>query len=149
MLPDGTGIIFAGGINSASEVQRRSVERYNVRTGIAEAVVHQDAILVAGGNDIKLGELKSCEMFNPTTLVWHTVASMHSPHYYHSATRLAHGNVLVVGGFGAVELYDVNADSWSYRGVLNTPRSYHSANVIYDLPNRWVTAVPIAMLSTA
>lgn len=102
MLPDGTGIIFAGGINSASEVQRRSVEHYDVRTGIAEAVVHQDAILVARGNDIKLGEL-----------------------------------------------YDVNADSWSFRGVLNTPRGYHSANVIYDLPNRWVTAVPTAMLSTA
>jgi N-acetylneuraminic acid mutarotase len=87
--------------------------------------------------------LASTERFDTASGTWRAAASMKTPRYSFTLTRLADGRVLAVGGvdettpIGAstrsAEVYDPNADQWTAVADLPVPdREHHSAVLLDD-----------------
>src|SRR2546430_11312928 len=55
-------------------------------------------VLVAGGSDGN-DELRSAELYDPSTATWSATGDITTPRSVHSAPAFPHGDVLVVGGF--------------------------------------------------
>lgn len=71
-----------------------------------------------------------CEIYNPNTNTFSSVAPMNYGRMMNSGAQLASGKVLIAGGWYSMpaatntELYDVATNQWATIGTLNTPRAY-------------------------
>jgi N-acetylneuraminic acid mutarotase len=91
------------------------------RYGQVATLLPDGDVLVAGGigeaPDARATTLDTAEIYNPSTNLWVTVASMTNVDVTRTATRLGNGMVLVVGmGQSASELYDPARNVWSRTG---------------------------------
>lgn len=80
-------------------------------------------VLVAGGQDLALGPVASCWLYDPATSAWSATGALSSPRADHSAVRLADGRVVVAGGTGAgvlgtTEVFDPKKGTWSTAGAF-------------------------------
>ncbi len=128
-------------------------------------------VLVAGG--LKIGYLRSAELFDPTTGSWEATGSLASKRDQHTATLLASGKVLVAGGYNRnylanAEVYEPVTGTWTTVGSLEDPRNQHTATLLpsgrvlvaggfledtslrtaelYDSTSKiWETTAPLAM----
>lgn len=101
-------------------------------------------VLVSGGHggyDGCQNTTAAAEIYDPTTDVWVSVASMRARRGSHTASLLKDGRVLVAGGAtsaccegatAAAEIYDPRADRWTYAESMRQPRWGHTANVLSD-----------------
>jgi hypothetical protein len=107
-----------------------STPRYN-----HQAVKLADGrVLVMGGTTTGGGGTATAEIFDPSTYLWTSTASMHEARTYFTASLLGSGKVLVAGGLGSAslqscELYDPATGTWSYTGSLSQPHLEHAAVV--------------------
>ncbi len=84
-------------------------------------------VLVCGGINSAIDRVASCEVFNPKTDVWTSVASMSTPRQSPAMTVLGDGRVLVVAGYNtdyldSAELYDPTTDVWTPAASLPDQR---------------------------
>ena len=91
-------------------------------------------LLMGGGENLGIAPgYATTEMYNPSTGVFETKASMTKARMQHSGVQLADGKVLVVGAWyntdGATygEIYDIGLNSFTPTGAMNDPRA--QANV--------------------
>jgi hypothetical protein len=90
-------------------------------------------LMGGGGNSGIAPGYATTEIYNPSTGIFETKASMTMARMQHSGVQLANGKVLVVGAWyntnGATngEIYDISLDSFTPTGAMNDPRS--QANV--------------------
>jgi hypothetical protein len=94
-------------------------------------------VLMCGGQSLIGVVTDKTSIFDPTTLLWTTVASMNTARALHTLTLLSNGRVLCVGGFNGgslklCEIYDPTLDVWV--PILDTTytHSEHSAILLDD-----------------
>jgi Secretion system C-terminal sorting domain len=87
-------------------------------------------LLMGGGENLGIAPgYATTEIYNPSTGIFETKASMTMARMQHTGVQLADGKVLVVGAWyntnGATygELYDINLDTFTPTGAMNDPRS--------------------------
>ncbi|MDQ6740650.1 MAG: hypothetical protein M3021_09895 [Actinomycetota bacterium] len=97
-------------------------------------------VLVAGGR--ARSDLRSAEVYDPTTGNWALTGDMHTTRLAHTATLLPNGTVLVAGGYTLVpgrppvtllasaELYDPATGEWTTTGSLATARANPTATLL-------------------
>ncbi|MCX6174926.1 MAG: T9SS type A sorting domain-containing protein [Ignavibacteriales bacterium] len=138
---------YKGSLNDPSQRAIKECEIYNYsgkfweitselnigRFGHTATVLKDERVIVIGGNTINNGVilLNSCEIFNPITKSWTTVAPMHYSRAGHSATLLSNGKVLVVGGKQAIsELYNPSTDTWEEVGPVMLASGHNNAVIL-------------------
>jgi N-acetylneuraminic acid mutarotase len=95
-------------------------------------------MLIGGWRQDSLGtpviELEECEIFDPLTEKWSSVASMNIARYGASATVLKNGKVFVAGGQNlenkevrTCELYDPSNNTWVFVDSMNFAKEGHTA----------------------
>jgi N-acetylneuraminic acid mutarotase len=123
------------------------------RSGDTATLLQNGDVLVAGGacNGSAYGcdagsflsNLKSAELYDPTTGIWTLTGSMSAGREFQTATLLANGEVLVAGGFSTcdddfctdlktAELYDPVTGKWLPTGSMATAREQHTATMLTD-----------------
>ena len=108
------------------------------RAGHVQVLLQDGRVLICGGeaSDTPFLPLNVCEVFDPTTFTFSTVASMSFTRSLAHATVLLDGRVLVTGGQGLegsvfvfrddAEIYDPVADTWTPAGNrMSAVRSGH------------------------
>jgi len=108
------------------------------------------SVLVAGGccgpidpTTQRIPGLPLAEVFTPATETWHTVGSMATPRYWHTATLLSDGSVLAVGGVpfhitsslpttASAERFVPQTGQWQAVASMATMRAQHSATLLPD-----------------
>jgi N-acetylneuraminic acid mutarotase len=182
LLPDGEVLVAGGGCNGHAygcdagsfEGALSSAELYDPTTGTwsVTASMHDGRqfhtatllatgkVLVAGGfnncDDDFCSDVRSAELYDPTTRTWTVTGSMHLPREQHSATLLPDGAVLVAGGlneggFGSsrdyaqAELYNATTGTWTETASMTQPRFGHTATL---LANGWVLVAGGATTAT-
>ncbi|WP_327281435.1 MULTISPECIES: kelch repeat-containing protein [unclassified Streptomyces] len=109
----------------------------------AAAVLGEDAVLIAGGEDGRRLPTDRSTLLTPSTGVWRPTPPLGQARRLHTVTRLLNGQVLVVGGIGAgpgapptglasAELYDPGSGGWTPVGGLGEGRFSHSATTLKD-----------------
>jgi N-acetylneuraminic acid mutarotase len=107
-----------------------------------QAVLSDGRILVVGGTSTSGGlGTTTITAFNPATETWQTLAPMHHPRWYPTATTLADGRVLVTSGANTSstdlvqvpEVYDPNTNTWT--DLTTATRSIPYYPFMYQLPN--------------
>ena len=113
--------------------------RMTVPRGDARATLLQNGdVLITGGADHDApGGIASAEIFQASTLSFHSIAPMHYARVSHTATLLRDGRVLIVGGRGdkvnaVAEVYDPKTGRFSDTGRLITARYKHTAGLLPD-----------------
>ena len=90
------------------------------------AALPDGRIVCAGGKgETGIGELRSCEIFDPKVGTWTAAAPMCQPRYWASGALLD-GGLVVVGGSGGsanhtMERYDAAADRWEFLPPISKP----------------------------
>src|SRR5206468_2287555 len=92
----------------------------------SQAVLLNDGrVLVMGGESVLGVPTAVTQAYDPSTGLWHTVASMHTARIGFTATVLRDGRVLVVGGIGATmndlasaEVFDPGVERWTMLPAL-------------------------------
>jgi hypothetical protein len=143
VLADGRVLVAGGQCGGATlnstEIYDATADRWIIaaamgarRSGHAAAPLPDGDVLVLGGtgeepNSLAIS-LTSAEIYNPSTNLWVTVASMAAVHVKHSATTLGNGKVLTVGfsGRSRPEVYDMANNTWANTGPL-MDRYHHTA----------------------
>ena len=83
-------------------------------------------------------DLRTAELYDPTTDSWSPAGSTAVPRYRHSATLLPHGMVLVTGGYSrrppvaSAELFDPYSLDWSLVAGMEFRRADHTAVGLLD-----------------
>lgn len=108
-----------------------------------EGVVLNDGrLLIIGGqrNPTDYESINTCNIFNPITNSWTTVAPMNQARTRFSALLLPDGRVLVMGGLyrtttayemlNSCEIYDPTNNTWTYVASMNNVRYGHQASLI-------------------
>ncbi|WP_270888966.1 galactose oxidase-like domain-containing protein [Pedococcus sp. 5OH_020] len=107
-----------------------------------QAVLADGRILVVGGTATSGGlGITAVTAFNPATQVWQTLAPMHHPRWYPTATTLADGRVLVTSGSNGSltdlvqtpEVYDPQTNTWT--DLTTATRSIPYYPFMYQLPD--------------
>jgi hypothetical protein len=87
-------------------------------------------LLMGGGENLGIAPgFATTEMYNPTSGIFETKASMTMGRMQHAGVQLANGKVLVVGAWyntsGATygEVYDIGLDAYTATGAMNDPRA--------------------------
>jgi N-acetylneuraminic acid mutarotase len=123
------------------------------RYGDTATLLQNGEVLVAGGscNGTAYGcdagsflyNLKSAELFNPSTGVWTRTGSMRFGREFQTATLLGNGEVLVAGGFNScdddfctdlssAELYDPVTGRWLHTASMSAAREQQTATLLPD-----------------
>ena len=123
------------------------------RAGDTATLLQDGDVLVAGGacNGTAYGcdagsflsNLRSAELYDPSTGVWKKTASMAYGREFQTATLLPSGEVLVAGGFNScdddfcrdlrsVELYDPVTGKWLTTGSMSVAREQQTATLLPD-----------------
>ena len=148
-------VLVAGGINGGTALA--SAELYDptlgtwsttgsmttARSNYIAVVLGNGKVLVAGGctNSNCSAATSSAELYDPSTGIWSSTASMSTLRYFFAATLLNSGKVLVEGGCSLVncnansataELYDPSTGEWTFTGSMNSARDYHTATLLAD-----------------
>ena len=94
-------------------------------------------ILITGGygGSCFASSSNTCEIYDPATDTWDTVASMRNCRNFHTATLLNNGKVLIAAGFGTgsnAEVYDPSTNTWTSTAPMNSSRQYHTATLLKD-----------------
>jgi N-acetylneuraminic acid mutarotase len=97
-------------------------------------------VLVVGGVGIlpdpaPRDELKSAEIYDPSTGDWSATGSMTRGRFGHAATLLRDGTVLVEGeefGTASAELYDTTTGTWRRTGSMIEARGEQTATLLPD-----------------
>jgi N-acetylneuraminic acid mutarotase len=100
-------------------------------------------VLVAGGTspDVGYGQqaVADAELFEPSSQMWASIASMSTARQGHTVTLLQDGRILVAGGvdengngLASAEIFDPASPTWSTTGSMSTPRAGHSATLLPD-----------------
>jgi len=117
---------------------------FDMRNQGTSTLLPSGKVLLAGGSGSRWTgsyctmnqDLKSAEVFDPTSGKWSFTSNMTRVRLQHTATRLSSGKVLVVGGRSSIyssmcnaetELYDEATKKWTNTGKLNEGRCYHKA----------------------
>jgi hypothetical protein len=97
-------------------------------------------VLVTGGSNLDFGNLKTAELFDPSTGSFSATGSMGSGHAIHTATLLADGTVLIAGGTGTpnnagtssavAEIFDPVTGNFTFTGSMRIGRYSHTATVL-------------------
>jgi fibronectin type 3 domain-containing protein len=107
-----------------------------------QAVLADGRILVVGGTSTSGGlGTTAVTAFNPATQVWQTLAPMHHPRWYPTATTLADGRVLVTSGANNTstdivqvpEIYDPQTNTWT--DLTTATRNVPYYPFMYQLPD--------------
>lgn len=150
LLKSGKVLVVGGwighGCTNSAEVYDPSTGRFTLLTakmtavrGDARGTLLDDGdVLITGGADHDSpGGVASAELFQPATMTFEAVASMHFARVSHTATLLLDGRVLIVGGRGnevnaIAEIYDPKTRHFSDTGSLTTARYKHTAGRLAD-----------------
>jgi N-acetylneuraminic acid mutarotase len=158
-------VLVAGGVDNSDQTLA-SAELYDPSSGtwsftgnlITGRFFHtatplQDGrILVVGGwtDDFFQTSTNRAELYDPTTGIWSSAASLSLARSFHTATRLADGKVLVAGGYrdnhvripgspgtfyvptslDQAELFDPISSTWEMVANLNGARAQHTATLL-------------------
>jgi hypothetical protein len=151
-------VLICGGLSGYNGTVWDSAELYDPNTGTfivtgsmttprfqhTATLLPDGRVLIAGGqagSGYPTGELRSAELYDPSTGRFTATADMNTERLSHSATLLADGKVLIAGGDGFVEanflissaeIYDPLARHFTRTGNTNTARLGASAAL---LPN--------------
>jgi len=94
-------------------------------------LLHNGAILVAGGTDAKGRALAATEIWDPRKGSWQMSGSLNHARFYHSATLQADGKVVVTGGHDGLnprqesEVYDPATGTWTIKELdIPKPRGH-------------------------
>lgn len=107
-----------------------------------QAVLADGRILVVGGTATNGGlGITTVTAFNPSTGTWQTLAPMHHPRWYPTATTLADGRVLVTSGSNTSatdivqvpEVYDPRTNTWT--DLTTATRNIPYYPFVYQLPD--------------
>ncbi len=107
-----------------------------------QAVLADGRILVVGGTSTSGGlGITTVTAFDPVTERWQTLAPMHHPRWYPTATTLADGRVLVTSGSNASstdivqtpEVYDPQTNTWT--DLTTATRNIPYYPFVYQLPD--------------
>jgi Kelch motif/Galactose oxidase, central domain len=168
MLPDGD-VLVAGGCCDPTDPSRglATAELYDPSTGTwsltgsmnvpragdTATLLGNGDVLVAGGacNGTAYGcdagsfqiNLKSAEIYDPSSGMWNLTGSMNSGREFQSATLLPDGFVLVAGGFNGcdddfctdlrtAELYDPVTGTWLHTSSMSAAREQQTATLLTD-----------------
>ncbi len=103
------------------------------------AVLLQDGrVMKTGGwmaGGACFGYTAGCEIFDPATNQWTTVAPMAFNRGQHTATMLYSGEILVTGGFcggASAEKYNPITNTWTTVAPMNVSRFRHTATLLND-----------------
>lgn len=99
------------------------------RLAFAAVRLADGRVLITGGSKGPEGgftSIENCEIYNPSSGTFTSVAPMSKARNYHGAALLADGRVLVVGGsqnigpiyYNDAEIYDPSANAWTSAGSL-------------------------------
>jgi hypothetical protein len=98
------------------------------------------AILIAGGNDGRTGQLATTELFDPVTARLLPGPTMKTPREEHTATVIESGpdmgEILIAGGtndgleLASTELYDPQRNAFASGPDMNYPRYGHTATAV-------------------
>jgi N-acetylneuraminic acid mutarotase len=123
------------------------------RSGQTATMLADGEVLVAGGGcngsaygcnaGSFLGNLRSAELYDPSTGTWSSTGPMHEGRQNQTATLLSGGDVLVAGGFvscdddfcldtATAELYDPSTGRWATTGSMRGPREQFTATLLGD-----------------
>jgi N-acetylneuraminic acid mutarotase len=157
LLPSNGAVVVAGGetnnpqVTNTTEVYSPTQHAWlrsgplNQARGWAGAVLLKThVILVAGGctGNCLGASTRSVELYNPTSAVWSTTASMGTARVYFGLVLLRSGKVLAVGGCtgqnsngctgvtAAAELFDPVGHTWHPTGSLNVARGSMTATLL-------------------
>lgn len=128
--------------NTETWVMTDSVPNYRL-LGQTVTELKDGRILVSGGNSGAIGDsilvtkiLPECDIYDPVTEKWSSVANLNIPRWMHSSVLLNDGRVLVMGGVSeemrSCEIYDPIENTWIITASMNEPRSSLSSIL---LPN--------------
>lgn len=162
-LHDGRVLAVASGAQPGQQAARASIydqatnawtqtSQMNLASGYGAPVVLDDGNVLFTGGGLQADEdpdtfmtLSACQIYDPATNQWSSVAPMLESHAEHTATLLADGSVLVVGGVtgrgesasisGAtndVERYNPTTNTWTRVGSEKTPRISRSVVLLRD-----------------
>ena len=107
-----------------------------------QAVLADGRILVVGGTATNGGlGITTVTAFDPATQTWQTLAPMHHPRWYPTATTLADGRVLVTSGSNTTgtdivqvpEVYDPKTNTWT--DLTTATRNIPYYPFVYQLPD--------------
>ncbi|ATB34072.1 Kelch repeat-containing protein [Melittangium boletus] len=152
LLANGS-VLVSGGVDANGYLGTAML--YNPTTGTWSATgsmstlrAYHTATLLADGKVLVVGgfdgvgtheELKTAELYDPTSGTWSVTGSMSTGRDRHMAVLLTDGKVLVSGGgnryvgsLATAELYDPTSGTWSVTGSMVTARQYHAATVLAD-----------------
>jgi hypothetical protein len=112
----------------------------HARLGHTATLLPNGQVLVVGGGTLgsngDLSELRSAELFDPTTGTWTATRSLRAARAFHTATLLADGTVLIAGGDSpagaSTERYDPNLGRWTETGPMTVARSGCTATLLPD-----------------
>jgi hypothetical protein len=148
-------------------VRRDDVILFNRTDDMESARLLHTATLLANGKVLVAGgaytltsmtpDLRTAELYDPTTSEWYPTGSLHEAREGHSAALLPDGKVLVAGGLKnngvsvmltSAELYDPTTGTWNLTGNMNIPRYGHKAILLlngkvlviggYDFAKGWI-----------
>ncbi|MGO8870888.1 MAG: Kelch repeat-containing protein, partial [Acidimicrobiales bacterium] len=123
------------------------------RAGATATLLQNGDVLVAGGgcngqgygcdSGSYLVNLKSAELYDPSTGVWTLTGSMSEGRQFQTATLLENGEVLVTGGFNncdddfctdlsSADLYDPAIGKWLPTTRMTVPREQQTATLLTD-----------------
>ncbi len=153
LLPGGK-VLVAGGYSGSGSTILSSADLYDpasgawTRTGSmtttrqlhTATLLPNGRVLVAGGTGDLSGKPSraTAEIYDPSTGIWTSTATMSVERIQHTSTLLPNGKVLVTGGFNGLtrlattETYDASSGAWSVAGPMTTARVIHTATL---LPN--------------
>ena len=131
------GVLFLhfAGQNVMSQTWSSTGSMADERFNHTITLLSSGKVLVTGGSS-SLGNLSSCELYDPSTGSWTATGAMSTDRNSHTATLLPSGIVLVTGGFSngvelkSCELYDPSTGAWSVTDSMSAERSIHTATLL-------------------
>lgn len=137
LFPEPGGVFVTGGRDSSTGTATVKAElisttgvsyplanMLNERYDFPQVTMNSGRIIVIGGRDSADFPLNVCEVYNPLSDGWATVATLNTPRAGSKAINLPDGKVFVMGGskssdpavknLNTTEIYDPTLNTWTY-----------------------------------